>query len=335
VRPTSPQFAVLVLAAFVVACGPSSPSAAIASPSATSSALAGSCPSAPDPGTPAGWAQPPGVPAPSVVPVLINDTAELTCGPNRVLFGFIDAKTNTPIGGPERTVKVALYDLARDPAKPVSGGDAIFIWAIENVRGIYAVQGNFSEAGIWGAEVTTAVAGAPAQTIRMTFQVSPSSPVVRVGQKAPPTKTPTAADVGGDLSKISTDSKPDAALYKTSVDQALAKHEPFLLAFATPKFCVSAQCGPTLDRLKPYAAKYPTVQFIHVEPYELKLQDGQLQPVLTTDNPPSLTPTDVSNKWGLLTEPWVFVVDRDGVVRDSLELIFSDAELTAALNSVK
>lgn len=281
---------------------------------------------------PAGWGQPIAVPA--VVPVLINDTAELTCGPNRVLFGLIDAKSNTPIGGPERTVKVALYDLARDPTKPVSGGDAAFIWAIENVRGIYAVQGNFSEAGIWGAEVTTA-AGGPAETVRITFQVSPSSPVVRVGQKAPATKTPTAADVGGDLSKISTDSKPDPALYKESVDQALAKHEPFLLAFATPKFCVSAQCGPTLDRLKPYAAKYPTVQFIHVEPYQLTLQGGQLQPVLTTDNPPNLIPTDVSNKWGLLTEPWVFVVDRDGVVRNSFELIFSDAELTAALGAVR
>jgi hypothetical protein len=328
VSPGLRHVAVFLIATFVVACGPSpSPSASPASPSAA----AGSCPTAPDPGTPAGWGQP--VAAPAVIPVLINDSAELTCGPNRVLFGLIDAKSNTPIGGPDRTVKVALYDLARDPAKPVSGGDASFIWAIENVRGIYAVGGDFSEAGIWGAEITT-TAGPTTERIRMTFQVSSSSPVVRVGQKAPSTKTPTAADVGGDLSKISTDSKPDPALYKVSVDQALAKHESFLLAFATPKFCVSAQCGPTLDRLKPYAARYPTVQFIHVEPYQLTLQDGQLQPVLT-GSPANLTPTDVSNNWGLLTEPWVFVVDRDGVVRDSFELIFSDAELTAALNGVK
>jgi hypothetical protein len=264
--------------------------------------------------------------------VLINVSAELTCGPNRVLFGLIDAQSNAPIGGPDRTVKVAFYDLARDPAKPVSGGDAAFIWAIENVRGVYAVQADFSEAGVWGAEITT-MSGIGGEKIRMTFQVSPSSPVVRVGQKAPATKTPTAADVGGDLAKISTDTKPDPALYKVSVDQALAKHEPFLLAFATPKFCASAQCGPTLDRLKPYVAKYPTVDFIHVEPYQLTLQDGQLQPVLT-GNPANLTPTDATNTWGLLTEPWVFVVDRQGVVRGSFELIFSDAELTAALKAV-
>jgi hypothetical protein len=168
----------------------------------------------------------------------------------------------------------------------------------------------------------------------MTFQVSATSPVVRVGQPAPATKTPTAADVGGDLAKISTDTKPDPALYRTSEDEALAKHQPFLIAFATPKFCQSAQCGPTLDRLKPFVAKYPSVAFIHVEPYQLELKDGQLQPVLT-GNPPNLTPADVTNRWGLLSEPWIFVVDRDGIVRGSFALIFSDAELSTALDKVK
>ena len=327
-RPLPPILPALMVAVLVAACGTSSVTPTVSPrPSSPSS----SCPTEPDPGTPTGWGQP-GPPAPTVIPVLINVSAELTCGPNRVLFGLIDAQSNAPIGGPDRTVKVAFYDLARDPAKPVSGGDAAFIWAIENVRGVYAVQADFSEAGVWGAEITT-MSGIGGEKIRMTFQVSPSSPVVRVGQKAPATKTPTAADVGGDLAKISTDTKPDPALYKVSVDQALAKHEPFLLAFATPKFCASAQCGPTLDRLKPYVAKYPTVDFIHVEPYQLTLQDGQLQPVLT-GNPANLTPTDATNTWGLLTEPWVFVVDRQGVVRGSFELIFSDAELTAALKAV-
>jgi hypothetical protein len=333
VRPAPRQAAALVLVAFVAACGPSSPPSATIAPSATSSAAAGSCPTAPDPGTPAGWGQP--ATSASILPYLINQTNEMTCGSNRLLFIFLDPKTSAPIADSKRTATIAFYDLARDPAKPMTTVDTSFVWAIENERGDYVANVDFSEAGIWGAAITTASGGGPPETIRITFQVADSSPVVRVGQKAPPTKTPTAADVGGDLSKISTDSKPDPALYKVSVDQALAKHEPFLVAFATPKFCVSAQCGPTLDRLKPYAAKYPTVQFIHVEPYELKLQDGQLQPVLTTDNPPNLIPTDVSNKWGLLTEPWIFVIDRDGVVRNSFELIFSDSELTAALNAVK
>jgi hypothetical protein len=292
----------------------------------------GSCQTAPDPGTPAGWGPPP-PPAPEVIPYLINGTQEMTCGPNRLLFVFLDPKTNAPIADPKRTAKIAFFDLARDPSKPVSTVDTTFVWAIENERGNYIANVDFPEAGIWGAEITT-MAGIGGEQLRMTFEVSATSPVVLVGQPAPATKTPTAADVGGDLAKISTDTKPDPALYRTSADEAVAKHQPFLIAFATPKFCQSAQCGPTLDRLKPFVAKYPSVAFIHVEPYQLEFKDGQLQPVLT-GNPPNLTPADVTNRWGLLSEPWVFVVDRGGIVRGSFALIFSDAELTAALDKVK
>jgi hypothetical protein len=320
----SPLFAFACALAIVAGCANGAP--------ATTPAASGSCPSAPDAGTAAGWGPP--STAPSVLPYLINTSGEMTCGPNRLLFVFLDPTTNAPIADPKRTAKIALYDLGRDPSKPTATVDTTFVWAIENERGNYIANVEFPEAGIWGAEITTGAASASPETVRMTFQVSATSPVVRVGQPAPATKTPTAADVGGDLAKISTDTKPDPALYQTSADEALAKHQPFLIAFATPKFCQSAQCGPTLDRLKPFVAKYPSVAFIHVEPYQLELKDGQLQPVLT-GNPPNLTPADVTNRWGLLSEPWVFVVDRDGIVRGSFALIFSDAELTAALDKVK
>ena len=106
------------------------------------------------------------------------------------------------------------------------------------------------------------------------------------------------------------------------------------MAFATPKFCQSQQCGPTLDRLKPIAAAHPDVTFINVEPYQLEVVDGQLQPVLTGD-PAQLTPAASTDEWGLLSEPWVFVVDRDGIVTASFMLIFSDEELEAAVSAVE
>ena len=64
--------------------------------------------------------------------------------------------------------------------------------------------------------------------------------------------------------------KPDPAFYQTSVADALAAHKPFILVFATPKFCTSQQCGPTLDQFKPIAAANPGVTFINVEPYQLE-----------------------------------------------------------------
>ena len=140
---------------------------------------------------------------------------------------------------------------------------------------------------------------------------------IKIGAKAPASKTPTAADVGGDLTKISTDTNPDPAFYKTSVADALAAHKPFMLVFATPKFCTSKQCGPTLDQFKPIAEANPDVTFINVEPYQLKVVDGALQPVLDAND--QLQATDITNEWGLLSEPWIFAVDRErrrpGLVR--------------------
>jgi hypothetical protein len=229
---------------------------------------------------------------------------------------------------------VTLFNLGRAPSTPIDTVAATFVWAIQDIRGIYIATVNFLEAGAYGAEITTVVAGSTDKsTIRATFSVSPTSPTVRVGDKAPATKTPTAADANGDLHTISTDPTPDPAFYQVSEDAALAAHQPMVVIFATPKFCTSAQCGPTLDRIKPFVAKYLTVAFIHIEPYELKLADGQLQAVLDANN--GLVSNAITNTWGLTGEPWVFVVDRTGTITASLELIFSDAELTTALDAVK
>jgi len=320
--------AAVAIALVASACSP------VASPSPTGPTGSGStaCPTAPTvPDDLAGWG-PPATP-PEVVPLIIASAGELVCGANRVLFTIFDKDGKAPIGAPDRTAKVAFYVLGRDATKPIATLDGTFIWAIENVRGIYVVNTTFPEAGRYGAEFTTAAGGGAPVTVRLTFDVQPASDVVKVGDKAPASRTQTLADVGGDVTRISTDKTPDPAFYQTSVDQAIADHKPFVVVFATPKFCTSAQCGPTLDRIKPFVAKYPTVTFINVEPYKLKLEGGTLQPDLDANN--QLQTTPVTDEWHLLTEPIVFVVDRRGTVTASFELIFSDAELTTALDAVR
>jgi hypothetical protein len=313
----------LALSVALAACSAASTPVPSGAPSSSPRSTA-NCPAAPDAGQPAGWQR--ATAKLDVIPVLINSPGELTCGPNRLLFSFLDS-ANRPIGEPNRSGAIALYNLARDASRPASTVDGTFVWAIEDSVGIYVANASFPEAGLWGAEFTTSVAGGTTHSVRMTFNVQRSSAMVRVGDRAPASKTPT-----GDPAKISTDSKPEPAFYRSSVDTALAEHKPFVLAFATPKFCTSAQCVPTLDRLKPFVARYPSVTFINVEPYVLKDEAGQLQPVLTKNN---LTPAQPTLDWGLLSEPWIFVVDRDGIVRGSFGLIFGEAELAAAIDGVK
>jgi hypothetical protein len=319
----------LALATALSGCGPNPGSGG--SPSSPPASGAAACQTAPAPPDDlAGWTKA----APSdIQAVVINPAGQIVCGENRILF-TIEQKDGAPVGAPDRTGSIAFFDLGRDPAKPIVSAEGTFVWAIKYTVGIYVANVSFSEAGQYGAEITTAKAGGAPEKLRVRFNVQPSTTVIGVGDKAPASKTPTLSDVGGDASHISTDTQPDPAFYKTSIDQAVAKHEPFVVVFATPAFCVSRTCGPTLDSVKPYVAKYPSVTFIHVEPYKLKLVGGALQ--ADTDKNGGLHPTVVTNdEWHLVTEPVVYVVNRDGVVTAQFDLIFSDTELIAALDAVK
>lgn len=344
--PTAPRHApaparalavALALLGGLVACGGTNPSAAPGSAGASGPVASGpvgsgtaACPTAPTPPDDlAGWGPP--ATAPELTPYLIAGPGQLVCGPNRILFTLLD-KDGRPAGAPDRPVKVDFYNLGRDPNARFADLNGLFVWAIEGERGIYVTNVEFPEAGRYGAEFTFSSAGT-VQSLRLTFDVQPSSPVVKVGDRAPASKTPTLADVGGDVARISTDTDPDPRLYETSVDQALAEKRPFVLAFATPRFCTSAQCGPTLERLKPFLDRYPTVTFINVEPYKLKEVDGAL--ALDLDANGQLQAATVTQEWRLFNEPAVYVVDREGVVRASFELIFSDEELAAALDAVQ
>lgn len=319
---------VLGVALVVAACGAGGPSGAASTSVAPSgSAGAAACATAPEPTDLSAWGTP--ATTPTLIPFLV--TNYIACGKARILFLYLDAASIVK-SAPDRSARVAFYDLGRDPTKVVATTEGAFVWTIQDERGMYIVDGDLPEAGTWGAEFTTEAPGSGPETVRLTFDVHDSSPTVAVGAVAPASKTPTLADVGGDVRKISTDTDPNPDFYSTSVADALAKHKPFVLVFATPKFCTSAQCGPTLDRLKAVAAAHKDVTFINVEPYKLQLVDGQLQPELDASG--GLQAADTTNQWGLLTEPWIFAVDRQGIVRGSYEVTVSDAELDSVLAEI-
>ena len=106
-----------------------------------------------------------------------------------------------------------------------------------------------------------------------------------------------------------------------------------MLVFATPAFCTSLTCGPTLDVIKSAATPFKgRMDFIHVEPYELEMADGQLRPVLNPQNLPISVAATM--EWGLPTEPYVFVVDANGNVSAKFEGIAAADELAAAFGAV-
>ena len=307
--------------------GSLSPTASAAASGAPATCQAAPAPNPPDP---AGWPAPGTAVKATVYPEIVS--SEQVCGANRLLFSFLDA-SNKPVASPDRTASVAFFNLGRDALAPAATAKGTFLWAIPDERGLYVASVDFTEAGEWGAEFTTAVAGGTPEKIRLRFEVRPTGSSIPVGGKAPADRTPTATDVGGDLARISSDQHPDPAFYKVSVDQAIAARKPFALIFATPLFCTSGVCGPTLDNLKAVAAQRPGFTFINVEPYKLDYANGQLQPVLDANG--QLQPVQATLDYGLLSEPWIFVIDGSGTVRGSFEAVASPAELTAAIDAVK
>jgi hypothetical protein len=266
--------------------------------------------------------------APAVFPAIAS--SELGVGPNRILVSFVDSTGTKPAGSPDRKVSVAF----RGPGgEAIAAQQATFIWAIEGFSGVYILHATFPSAGAWIADFTTSAPGSPEATIPLTFDVKARKEVLGPGDPAPSVATPTVASVGGDVAKVSTDATPVKRFYETSEADALSANKPFVLIFATPKFCKTATCGPTLDKLKPIAAAHPEMTFINVEPYLLHDDNGQLQPVLDAGGYFQAVPATVA--FHLISEPYVFVVGADGKISSSFELVFSPEEIEAAIQAVE
>jgi hypothetical protein len=225
---------------------------------------------------------------------------------------------------------VRFFAVERDPANPTSSARATFIDAGSG-RGLYHVTVDFPCAGEWGMEVTATLPSGVASA-RVIFPVQPVGTTPAIGAKAPAADTPTATTSDG-IAAISTDPHPDPDFYRMTIAQAITAGKPAMIVFATPAFCQTAMCGPTLDIVKTVAAGYKdTVDFVHVEPYVLQQTANGLQQVLSAQG--QLEPVPAVGLYGLQSEPFSFVVDRDGRVTAKFDGIVGTDELTAALAAV-
>ena len=110
-----------------------------------------------------------------------------------------------------------------------------------------------------------------------------------VGSKAIPSDNPTLADAPA--AEITTADPPDTDLLQYSVADSLAEGVPFVVAFATPKYCTSRTCGPTVQTVERVASRFAStpIRFIHVEIYR--------------DNDPKKGVNQWVEEWNLPTEP--------------------------------
>lgn len=250
----------------------------------------------------------------------IPGTEDYAPGPVRVSFLLLDSqgvplyrkdirvRVSAAKGGRTLTTVPASLEPVGVPGVGADGGD---------ITQLYVVHFRVPRPGSYTL-VAGAARGKPVRAVwTITVHKHPQAPAV--GSPAIPSKTPTLASTHGNLRALTTRVPPDTHLLVYSIAGSLAAHAPFVVVFATPKFCTSRTCGPVVDVVDAVRKRFvgTPVRFIHVEVYK--------------DNNPGLGYNRWFRQWHLPSEPWTFLVGRDGRIKARFEGSVSVGELAAAV----
>lgn len=153
------------------------------------------------------------------------------------------------------------------------------------------------------------------------LDVHTQSATPAIGAPAYPSRTPTLASTGGDLAELTTRVPPDRTLLRYSIADSLRAHVPFVVTFATPRYCSSRTCGPVVDVVDHVRRRFARdgMRFIHVEIY--------------ANNDPRNGRNRWVKEWHLPSEPWTFVVGRDGRIKAKFDGSVSVRELEQAVRA--
>ena len=184
---------------------------------------------------------------------------------------------------------------------------------------VYVADVNLPEDGEWRVGALIKEGDKTTATLLPSAVAGQYKTIPRVGERPPRIHTPTEDSVGGDLSKLTTRIPPEK-MNDVDFADALGK-KPIVLLFATPQFCQSRVCGPVVDIAAQVQRDFGSkADFIHMEIYN--------------DNNPSKGVRPQVRAFGLPSEPWLFVIDRKGMIRTEIEGAFDLKELTDAVKGV-
>jgi hypothetical protein len=249
----------------------------------------------------------------------VQASSELAQGRNRFALGLLDARNQAVTAG---SVNVEFFKLlSSGQAEKRAEGTAVFRSVGGASKGIWVTQATFPETGQWGAQVTLDAGDGAPKMARMNFQVLPKFSAPGYDEPAPRSASLTDRDVNGDTSHICSNTPP-CSLHTMSIAGALEPgQKPLVVLFATPALCTSATCAPELEAVLQLGSRYAEqANFVHIEIYQYPF-DGT-RTASTVD------------EWSLPSDPWTFVVDKTGIVRDRFEGAAPVEELEPSLKSV-
>lgn len=198
-------------------------------------------------------------------------------------------------------------------------------------RGVYQTDPmTFDAAGYWEASTRVRVNGRQ-MNASAAFEVLEQHQVPFVGDAAPRTVQALAGDPTIPANAIDSRAQdgtpiPDPELHNTTIAAALDAHRPLMVVIATPTYCTSRFCGPITDAVARLAARYgDRMAFVHLEIWA-DFTNHQLNPWVND----WIVPRDGTDG----REPWVFVINRDGIITHRFDNLVNDAELDTAAQQV-
>ena len=254
--------------------------------------------------------------APEADPVLsvISASYEQLTGTRPFAFG-LTGTDNSPVTGAD----VELWVVPEAGTGTPSGPYATKYHAMEGQPlGLYVTEVDLAQAGPTSFVAVTADGRAGADDIQVA--TPETSEIPAPGRKAPSVATPTNKSKLG-FEKVCT-LQPPCGMHGISLDDALAKGRPVVLAFATPAFCQTAVCGPSVGVVEKVRTSrdWGDVAFIHCEIYT-DAGESIAKPV---------------NDWQLPSEPWLFTIDAQGRIKDRTDgpLITLKDEVTRLVQAI-
>jgi hypothetical protein len=251
---------------------------------------------------------------------LVPGTSDYSPGNVRISFLVVNSRARV-IAPPKAKVWVARATSSRPFAHTIAMRERVGVPGIPEVgapKVIYVTRVPIARPG------TYYLLARPIGPVRIgaiqSLHVKERSQSPELGDRAPASRNPTIASTGGNFARLTTRVPPDRALLRYSVAGSLAAHVPFVVTFATPRWCQSRACGPAVDvvdDVRRRSARTP-IRFIHLEVYK--------------GNNPKNGWSRWMRQWPLTTEPWTFLVGRDGRIKAKFEGAVSTRELESAVD---
>jgi hypothetical protein len=240
----------------------------------------------------------------------------------RLAIGILNAD-GVPVGGGV-TVRVQVF-LLPPGGTPSAVGAAVaapYEGTLLQDKGVYVIHQTFTTAGFYNVAVA-ASKGSLSSTTTAAFTVIDADPGIPVGSPAPRSQNPTASEVSN-IRQLDTNIPPDEMHY-TSIAAAITAHHPVVIYFGSPGHCVSKTCAPEVEAVKSLVPTYKPkgVDFVHIETYKGGDPDN------TDLSKATVSPTFL--EWRMPGDPWVVLVDKNGLVAAKFDGPTAPDEIERAL----